>query len=1068
MASQDFLQDYADEVREHLQELESSLLILEREGTNKEEINQIFRAAHSIKGASAYMGFERLAGLTHELESLMSDIQAQSRPVPRGGISLLLQCVDYISNAVQRIMANDEEPPVPETLLNDLRTVLRDGTGTEPGESVPGADEQEPVLAFDNQAVLDASEILETGPTERPAEEQDITSFLDSFDEAVREAESPAEVPSEVDRQAGSVEDLDAIQEEDQELYNIFLNSFEEQFAGLVKVFTDAGAAPLTTDAYELAQGAIQRLAASSQYMGYSQIMRVLAGLEDFLARSLQAGSASGYQYLDHLGSVGQQLRSILPGFLPSGLDLVAAVEEVPEAAVEEEDEELYTIYLDSCQQHFAELTKLVPEGPEAPMSDEICSAAREWLRRMISSSQYMDYDDIAEHLEQCQESLESAHKAGGLNGQLYGELIDSLRVRLEKRLPRLQLDGVTAAAESALSEFAQEEDEELFSIFLESCRQHFTELVRLTPSPSDQLLDHDAFDRVLELIERLVASSRYMDYERIVVSLKEWDEALNEAYHKGELNGTCYTGLLSTYGQRLQDLMTSVLGPPPEVSDTEEPTYADVDQVIDASFDSFEQSAMGQEASIGETEHALQRVPVLGEEQAKRQDLPAQPTTEKAVKKSRAAASGDESVSAITLRVDAQKVDDLLNQVGELVVTRSEFIQTSSLFRDILTDLAAQGKLSKQEVRKFRALSFRLNESTLSLGRVANDLQDSVMRIRMLPISQLFQRFPRVIRDQAFNLGKKVELVVEGGDTEIDKRVLEQMHDPIIQFLRNAIAHGIEAPSERKAAGKPETGTIRLAAYHEGDYVILEIEDDGRGIDTQKLRKILEARREIGTQELERMTEEELFYAIFLPGISTHGRVDGTAGRGVGLDVVKENVERMNGTIEVASYPGMGTRFTVRIPLTVAIIRALLVKGTGQIFTLPLTSVSEILRYRYRDTHTIEGFQVITLRGETIPLVHLTQLLNMQVDRTADGHKFIVVVGTSFREVGLVVDGLMGEREVVIKSIEQDFHAFDGFSGATILGDGTVSLIVDVSALLRRLKDAPHERPRMREQLLH
>jgi two-component system, chemotaxis family, sensor kinase CheA len=1068
MASQDFLQDYADEVREHLQELESSLLILEREGTNKEEINQIFRAAHSIKGASAYMGFERLAGLTHELESLMSEIQAQSRPVPRGGISLLLQCVDYISNAVQRLLANEEEPSVPETLLNDLRTVLRDGSGTEPAEDVTEAAELEPVLDLGEEAVLEGLKTLESGPTEPPAEEQEIAAFLDSFDQAVQEAEYSAEEPSGIDRQVVLEENLEAIQEEDQELYNIFLNSFDEQFAGLVKVFTDVGVAPLTAEAYELAQGAVQRLAASSQYMGYSQVMEVLAGLENFLARSLQAGSASGYQYLEHLNTVGQQLRSILPGFLPRGLEPVKAAEEGVEAAVEEEDEELYTIYLDSCRQQFAELVKLAPEAPEALMSEEDYSVVREWMRRMILSSQYMDYEDVADYVKQREESLEDAYRVGGLSGELYGEIIDAFRVGLERMLPRLRLGDAVAAAEPALSDFVQEEDEELFSIFLESCRQHFTELVRLTPSPSDQMLGAEEFDRVLELIDRLVASSRYMDYERVVVSLKEWEEALNETYHKGELNGACYTQLLNTYGQRLQDLMTSVLGPAPEALEAEEPAYADVDQELDASFDSFEQAALGQEESSGEMDLALQPVPGLGDEEVKGQDLPVHPTAEKAVKKSRAAAPGDESVSAITLRVDAQKVDDLLNQVGELVVTRSEFIQTSSLFRDILTDLAAQGKLSKQELRRFRALSFRLNESTLSLGRVANDLQDSVMRIRMLPISQLFQRFPRVIRDQAFNLGKKVELVVEGGDTEIDKRVLEQMHDPIIQFLRNAIVHGIESPSERKTAGKPETGTIRLAAYHEGDYVILEIEDDGRGINTQKLRKILEARRELGAQELERMTEEELFYAIFLPGISTHGRVDGTAGRGVGLDVVKENVERMNGTIDVASYPGMGTRFTVRIPLTVAIIRALLVKGAGQIFTLPLTSVSEILRYRYRDTHTIEGFQVITLRGETIPLVHLTQLLNMQVDRTDDGHKFIVVVGTSFREVGLVVDGLMGEREVVIKSIEQDFHAFDGFSGATILGDGTVSLIVDVSALLRRLKDAPHERQPMREKLLH
>jgi two-component system chemotaxis sensor kinase CheA len=308
--------------------------------------------------------------------------------------------------------------------------------------------------------------------------------------------------------------------------------------------------------------------------------------------------------------------------------------------------------------------------------------------------------------------------------------------------------------------------------------------------------------------------------------------------------------------------------------------------------------------------------------------------------------------------------------------------------------------------------------------------------------------------------MGKKLELLIEGGETEIDKRVLEQMHDPLVQFLRNAIAHGIESPEERREAGKPEVGSIRLAAYHEGDFVALEIEDDGRGIDTDRLRKALQGRGEMTLAEIERLSEDDLKYAIFLPGLSTRETVDGHAGRGVGLDVVKENVERMNGTIEVFSTRGTGTRFQIRIPLTVAIIRALLVTAADQVFTLPLTSVAEILRYKREETHAIEGFEVISLRGRTIPIVHLSQLLNLPESPGDRKSRFIIIVSTSFREVGLVVGGLMGEREVVIKPIEDDFHVFRGFSGATVLGDGTVSLIVDVSALLRMMRDTLGSHP--------
>ena len=226
-------------------------------------------------------------------------------------------------------------------------------------------------------------------------------------------------------------------------------------------------------------------------------------------------------------------------------------------------------------------------------------------------------------------------------------------------------------------------------------------------------------------------------------------------------------------------------------------------------------------------------------------------------------------------------------------------------------------------------------------------------------------------------------------------------------------------------------------------------------GIDTQKLRDLLRDHNAVGQHELDRLSDEEIAYSIFMPGISTYEKVDGAAGRGVGLDVVKQNVEHMNGTVEVESYPGQGTRFLIRIPLTVAIIRALLVREAEQIFTLPLTSVTEILRHRPQDTFSIEGFRVVTLRGKTIPLVDLGDLLNMRRRQTDGRHKFVVIVSTSFREVGLVVDGLMGEREVVIKSIDNNFHPVEGFSGATILGDGRVSLIVDVSALLRMMKNA-------------
>ncbi len=907
MPSQDFLQEYIEEVREHLQELESSLLVLEREGNDKEEIAQIFRAAHSIKGASAYMGFEQLAGLTHELESLISDVQIHSRPVTPKGISLLLECVDFMSNALMFLQEQGSEPPTPAVLMQELHQALSGNGVSEPASTTSESDDI-PDDAFDFPMLA---------PDEGWA--------------------SPVAERTVIDSSSVQLEGME-LDEEDQELFNIFINSFKDYFSSIAERLSDANGGALSASDLEHVHDLVGRAVSSSKYMDYPLLVNVLTELEDALVEAQQEGSLDSSRYFDIFADYCNRLQKTLPTLQLDFTALPSTSPNTPQQPIEEEDEELFAIFLDTFQQHFSELHTLVNAARKAPSPQPSLTRAREALARLISSSQYMSYDSIAAILHEWDKALAEASQREDIRDK---DLLDTYTKRLQELLPGLKASGMDAAP------------------FLE-----------------DSLPEPDRIEQTGEKSNVAIKALSGNENPQNLIETTSDESAIDNAL------------------DRIDDKRLAELD--------------------DASLDASNTIVTPKD-----------RISVVAEEIA----------------------------SSITLRVDAQKVDQLLNQVGELVVTRSEFIQTVAYFRELLRDLSSQGRLSKPEQRKLRNLGFRLNESTLSLGRIANGLQDSVMRIRMLPISYLFQRFPRIVRDQAMKLGKQVEIVIEGGETEIDKRVLEQMYDPLVQFLRNAIAHGVESPEERRASGKGETGTIRLAAYHEGDYVAIEIEDDGRGIDIAKLKQILRSRPGLSDHEVDHLSDEELLYSIFLPGVSTHGHVDGSAGRGVGLDVVKENVDRMNGSILVESYARQGTRFTIRIPLTVAIIRALLVKGANQIFTIPLASVTEILRYREENTHTIEGFQVISLRGKTIPLMHLTRLLNMPVDGSSRDHKFIVIVMTSFREVGLVVDGLLGEREVVIKSVEDQLQALDGFSGATILGDGTVSLILDVSALLKRMK---------------
>ncbi len=911
MSSQTFLQDYIEEVQEHLQAMEKSLLILEQQGADDEQISNVFRAAHSLKGASAYMGFEGLANLTHEMETLISEIQVDARAIPANGISVLLECVDLISNAVDYVRREGTEPGLDDSVVEHLRSAFTAGAGA-PGISGSGAEGGKPV----------------------PKGAQGIDM------------------------------------------------------------------------------------------------------LEDFLLDSGREGTAA-------TSSSSSENLELNP--------------------IQEEDEELLAIFVSSFRENYSNLTALLKSSPSASMTEEEFETANGFVDKLISSAQYMDYHSIVALLSEWKENL------GGTNGNnSRGNIIESLQrcgARLDRMIPGLRVSSATGVPEQDEQDTIDEEDEELLTIFLDSFQQNFSSLAELIALPEPS---HEDLAKAAELTESLIQSSRYMDYEEIVVVLEEWESILSGAIGgKGRDAGdlrVAFTQLHSGLTRKLPGLRTLDLGS--VQSETVSPDSAP------------EGSESAGPASINICTDVPECVPFLldeqhGEEQPDplekdlvipRSDIkpepPANNTRAKEVeaqeKKERTVLyPEDVSQTSVTLRVDAQKVDQLLNQVGELVVTRSEFIQTATIFRDVLRDLTTRGILPKNELRQLRLLGFRLNESTQSLGRVTNDLQSSVMRVRMLPIIQLFERFPRIVRDQARKLGKKVELVIEGGDTEIDKRVLERMYDPLVQFIRNALVHGLESPQDRVLGGKPETGTIRLSAYHSGDYVTVEVQDDGRGVNIPKLKELLRQRKEVSQHELDMLTDEEVAYSIFMPGISTYEKVDGSAGRGVGLDVVKENVENMNGAVEVVSSAGEGTLFIIRIPLTVAIIRALLVREADQIFTLPLSSVSEILRYRPEDAHSIEGFPVITLRGKTVALVNLRQLLNLGNETPESSNKFVVIVSTSFREVGLVVDGLMGEREVVIKSIDNSYHPVEGFSGATILGDGRVSLIIDVSAMLKMMKNA-------------
>ncbi|WCX95454.1 chemotaxis protein CheA [Pseudomonas aeruginosa] len=381
------------------------------------------------------------------------------------------------------------------------------------------------------------------------------------------------------------------------------------------------------------------------------------------------------------------------------------------------------------------------------------------------------------------------------------------------------------------------------------------------------------------------------------------------------------------------------------------------------------------------------------------------------------------------SIRVSVEKIDSLINLVGELVITQA-----------MLGQLGEQLDPSRHE---------RLQHALAQLEHNTRDLQESVMSIRMLPINFIFSRFPRLVRDTATRLGKQVELHLHGEHIELDKSVIEKLSDPLTHIVRNSIDHGIEPPAERLAAGKPASGTVKLAASHQGGSVVVEVSDDGRGLSRPR---ILAKARERNLPVHDGMSDAEVWQLVFMPGFSTAETVTELSGRGVGMDVVKRNIGAMGGRIDIDSAPGMGTRIGIRLPLTLAILDGLIVAVEAVNYVIPLTYIVESLQARSDDVRGLGGEDnaMIRVRGEYLPLFSLHELLRIGGEAPPPEQGIVVILESEGRSFALQVDELVGQQQVVIKSLEQNFRRVKGIAGATIMGDGSVALILDVDALPR------------------
>ncbi|ECQ8106219.1 hybrid sensor histidine kinase/response regulator [Campylobacter upsaliensis] len=595
-------------------------------------------------------------------------------------------------------------------------------------------------------------------------------------------------------------------------------------------------------------------------------------------------------------------------------------------------------------------------------------------------------------------------------------------------------------------------------------------DLVELESNPEDLEL----LNRIFRVAHTVKGSSSFLNFDVLTKLTHHMEDVLNKARH-GELKITPdIMDVVLESIDRMKTLLNSIrdngndsaigmdIGPicarltaisegdvSAVASVSEVPKVEPKEEVVPATPEpSAEPDVDVNQLSDSEVEAEIERLLKVrkAEDQARRAQkkksaapTTPKPATETGGEKKVPASGGGSGGMDQTIRVEVKRLDHLMNLIGELVLGKNRLLK---IYDDVE---------ERYEGEKFLE---ELNQVVSQLSIITTDVQLAVMKTRMQPIAKVFNKFPRVVRDLSRELGKQIELEITGEETELDKSIVEEIGDPIMHMIRNSCDHGVEDPATRKANGKPERGVVQLKAYNEGNHIVVEITDDGKGLDAAGLKMKALEKNLITEKEAEQMTDKEAFALIFKPGFSTAAKVTNVSGRGVGMDVVKTNIEKLNGVIEIDSELGKGSTFKLKIPLTLAIIQSLLVGTQEEFYAIPLASVLETVRVPIDNIYTIEGKNVLRLREEVLSLVRLSDVFGVKQVLESGDQTYVVIIGVAESKLGIIVDTLVGQEEIVIKSMGDYLQNIQGIAGATIRGDGRVTLIIDVGAMMDMAKE--------------
>ncbi len=956
--NQDFMDseifaDFIIESREHLESIEPNLLELEKAPDNLDLLNEIFRPMHSLKGASGFMGLNKINALAHRSENILDELRKGSMSVNAEIMDVILAATDALRQMLDNLEETNGEGDVDiQSLIEKLDALMAGESPAAPAGN-PADDNNPPA---DNNAASPATQEQEEVPASMPAEEASSQPEEDNDLPTDRQAwiESLQKLPSYALTAFGESHLKDFIDES--------VELLEELSSGLVKMDDPS------TDHTDLVNDLFRcfhNLKGNSGIIGYNEInrltheaetllnsvrkgeMQITPDLVDLLLSSvdvldilikgiaLGTGSATPVdaQTLVEKLEMASSGKGVTLPFKKEGLAAKAAPQSIEEDAQskadEDADEDVAIFNNTIAQQKSAIAEALAALGKDGTQKEYIDALYRS-LTTIQNSCNYMGFDEAKNYTEITAGIVDQGRKSD-LDFALMVDMMDQ---------------------ESAI---------------------------------------------IYELIDKALASA------------KKPKAAAPAAKEQG----------------RPAEAAASATGPDKEPAPPlpEKDAGREKEPVVAAK--------VAQEPVPEKTEKAaitpkLQAKPV--QEAAKPAQAAQKPATPAPAP---GADAGAGHKASSTIRVDHEKLDHLMNLIGELIINRNRY---SMLARQ----LEENNDVNISEVAQ------NLSETTYSMARISDELQDTIMKVRMVPVSSVFSRFPRLVRDLSRKSGKEVELIMEGEETELDKSVVEVIGDPLVHLIRNSMDHGIEHAEERIAAGKPAQGKVWLRASHRGNSVAIEIEDDGKGIDPEKMRQVAVKKGLMSMEEARQLDDHEAIELIFAPGFSSAEKITDISGRGVGMDVVRTNIKNLKGSVSVTSEVGKGSRITLSLPLTLAIIDALMIDVAGELFAIPLDSVSETTKIEAARLTDVKGRKAVTLRGEVLGIMDLRAILALPLCEEEREELSIVVIHDNNRRLGLVVDRLLERQEIVIKPLGEYLGNIEGISGATILGDGGVILILD------------------------